>query len=57
MLLCRLVFVFALTLTVQCEVFTAITDLEDILESDQVLIRILDEFMQQEENRLQLLKE
>jgi hypothetical protein len=58
MMCSRLVFLFALTLTVHSEVFTAITDLEDILQNDdRVLIEILDEFMKQEENRFNLLKE
>jgi hypothetical protein len=57
MICSRLVFLFALTLTVHSEVFTAITDLEDILQNDRVLIEILDEFMKQEENRFNLLKE
>jgi hypothetical protein len=57
MICSRLVFLFALTLTVHSEVFTAITDLEDILQNDRVLIEILEEFMKQEENRFNLLKE
>jgi hypothetical protein len=57
MICSRLVFLLVLILTVHSEVFTAITDLEDILQNDRVLIEILDEFMKQEENRFSLLKE
>lgn len=53
------IFTFILTLLIghiHCEVFTALADLEDLLDTEAVLIQSLENYIRAEEDKISILK-
>lgn len=55
-LLVQAIFLIFLTSSVKSEVFTALADLEDLLETESLLINTLENYIKAEEEKLQYLK-
>lgn len=51
-----LILLFFITKQVKCELFTALADLEDLLDTEAVLIQSFENYIRAEEDKIELLK-
>ena len=49
-------FLVAISCVAQCELYTAIADLEELMETEAVLLRAFEDYIAAQEHRLELLK-